>query len=404
VLIGQNRIVSTVLVSLPGGEGVVRACDGATLITDDVTGGGGVCLRDEDPYHPVKTWVDPERSLVAGLLPPRAVGAEVVDDRGTRVSAVVGHGAYVAIIEQANDGHEPIVCCRDDAGHPVCRPLPDEYPRVLVTDADEPCPACGATDYAEYMPTEQWRSGSGGLDGVIIPNPVVACRVCGHEEPEGSFHAVYSEASEDDAVHEARPARARADARVRQWYSNALTLRAVTFPIYAAEGWAALISGSGSHGDHLTELTVSHYDTPNDDPYSQNLPRLKITTSREDSYPADGLQDARRALEAWIHNDGRHARWPSGSYAAMTLWLRARDRARRAEVLAATRSEQPIALEGAPASFLVLTARDGSWVAVRRHEDLIITIAARDLTPETIAIEPIADPAVRLLGSKPEEP
>jgi hypothetical protein len=40
---------------------------------------------------------------------------------------------------------------------------------------------------------------------------------------------------------------------------------------------------------------------------------------------------------------------------------------------------------------------------VRRHEGLTITIAARDLNPQTITIEPIADPAARLLGPRPDD-
>jgi hypothetical protein len=50
-----------------------------------------------------------------------------------------------------------------------------------------------------------------------------------------------------------------------------------------------------------------------------------------------------------------------------------------------------------------LTAATGHWVAVRRHEDLMITIAAHDLDPATITLDPIPDPAARLLGPKPPE-
>lgn len=395
-----------VLVSLSDGEGVVRQEDGATLVTDDVTGGGGSYVRDGDPCHPVKSWVDADRSVVGGLLPPGAVSVEVIDDRGIHVSAAVGDGAYVAIIEQPNDGREPIVCCRDDAGNPVRRPLPAAYPSVRVTDTDELCPACGAIDYEEYVPTEDWRGGRVEPDGSTTPNPVVACRVCGQEETEGTFFAPLadSEEPEDEAARQARLARIRAEMRVQRLYSNALTLRAVTFPLYAAEGWPAQIGGSGSHGDQLTQLTVRHYDTPNADPHAGDLPRLEITTSRDDSSFGDEVWHARHSLENWIRNDGTHARWPAASHAAMTLWLAARGRASRARVLAASRSEQLIILEGAPEPFLVLTASHGPWVAVRRHEDLTITIAARDLNPQTITVEPIADPATRLLGPRPEGP
>ena len=107
----------------------------------------------------MKSWVDQNRSAVGGLLPPGAVSVEVVDDRGIRVAAAVGDGACVAVIEQPNDGHEAIVCCRDAAGVPVRRPWAAEYPSVRVTDTEEPCPACGAVDWDEYTPFEEWRGG-----------------------------------------------------------------------------------------------------------------------------------------------------------------------------------------------------------------------------------------------------
>jgi hypothetical protein len=49
----------------------------------------------------------------------------------------------------------------------------------------EPCPACGAIDFDEYRPFEDWRGGEVHPDGRTVPTPVVSCRVCGHEEAEG---------------------------------------------------------------------------------------------------------------------------------------------------------------------------------------------------------------------------
>jgi hypothetical protein len=146
--------MSTVLVSLPSGAGVVRLEDGLTLVSYEGGGGGGTYLREADPFHPEKAG-DESRCVVGGLLPPGAVSAEAVDDRGTRVAAAVAEGAYVAMLEQPLDGHEPIVCCRDAGGAPVRRPWAHDYPSVRVTDAQEPCPACGAIDYDEYTPFEE---------------------------------------------------------------------------------------------------------------------------------------------------------------------------------------------------------------------------------------------------------
>ncbi|HWE10891.1 MAG TPA: hypothetical protein VG325_16190, partial [Solirubrobacteraceae bacterium] len=337
--------------------------------------------------------------------PPGSVWAEVVDDRGERVVAGVGGGAYAAVLEQPNDGHEPVVCCRDAIGTAVRRPLPADYPSTPVDDADVPCPACGEIDYEEPVPTEQWRGGTPGPDGTVIPNPIVICRRCGHEEREGTFFAggAACDDDEDDAAREARVARAREHTAVRRWLSTTMTLRALTFPVYAAEGWPAVIGGSGSHGDRLTSLTIAHHDTPDADPYAGDRPRFEITTSREDS-PVNGeLHQARWTLDGWLHNNDDDARssWPEASPAAVSLWLAARDRTVRGKVLGAVRSEQPISIDGTPKPFLSLTTPSGHWVAVRHHGDLVITVAASDLDPTSITIEPIPDPAARLLGPKP---
>jgi hypothetical protein len=396
--------VSTVLIELPGGQGVVRRGDGVVVVSEDVHSGRGLPLRADDIYRPVKTWLPEHRSLVAGMLAPGAVGAEVVDDRGDRFAAVVGGGAYAAVLEQPNDGHEPVICCRDASGSAVRRPLPTDYLSTPIDDADAPCPACAAIDYEECVPTELWRGGRPGPDGTVIPNPIVVCRRCGHEEREGTFFAVGGSCDddEDEAVREARVARTREHARVGRWLSNTMMFGTLTFPVYAADGWPAVLGGSGSHGDRLTSLTINHYDTPDADPFDGDRSRLEITTSREDPPANDGRHHARRTLHGWLqNNDDARSSWPEASHAAVTLWLAARDRAARGKALDAVRSEQLISIDGTPGPFLTLTAATGHWVAIRHHNDLIITIAASDLDPTLITLEPIPDPAARLLGPKP---
>ncbi len=103
----------------------------------------------------------------------------------------------------------------------------------------------------------------------------------------------------------------------------------------------------------------------------------------------------------WVHEESHHPHTPGSSDAAITLWFRAMDRRRRAIALTATRSEQQILIDGSPEPFLALTTPSGRWVAVRRHHDLTITIAARDIHPATITVEPVAEPAARLLGLGP---
>ncbi len=168
--------------SLPSGSGVVRLDDGSVVVTDDVGGGDSCRLLESDRFRPVMSSVAGDRCIVGGLLPPGALSAEAVDDRGVRVSAAVAQGAYVALLEQPGEASEPIICCRDADGRPVRGPRPADYPSVRVLDAQDPCPACGALDFEEYRPFEDWRSGEVRPDGTTVPCPVVCCRVCGHEE------------------------------------------------------------------------------------------------------------------------------------------------------------------------------------------------------------------------------
>jgi hypothetical protein len=398
----DNPRMPTVLIKLTGGAGVVRRDDGEIVITQDVSDHRGQPFRGRDDYRPAKLGLDRVRSIVAGPLPPRAVSAEVVDDRGTRVAATIGDGVYAAILEQPNHGHQPIVCCRDTSGAPVPRPLPADWTRTAVPDAEEPCPGCGAVAYDEVLPTDGSRGGRGGHghDGPLEPCLIVVCRQCGHEEGAGTaLYAYISPDDEDETTNAARIARHRAEARVQKWYSDTMTLRGVTFPIYAAENWPARINGSGSDGDDLTELTVGHRAVENDDPFA--APDLTITTSIGKARDTD-LRRARRALEMWVSYDNSHPRSDGLSDAATKLWFAARARDRRAAA-GATQTQQMITIDGTAQPFLRLSTPTGHWVAVRRHGDLTITIAAHDLDPTTLALEPIADPAARLLGPEPEE-
>lgn len=207
----DNPSMSTVLIELPGGAGVVRRDDGEIVITDDVGDDRGRPLRDRGDYRPTRMGHDEARSIVAGLLAPGGVSAEVLDDRGTRVPATVGGGVYAAILDQPGDGHKPVVCCRDPSGAPVARLLPADWTRTEVTDAEEPCPACGAVAYDEVLPTDDSRGGRGGHghDGPHLPNRIVVCRRCGHEEGAGRSITRYGSADDDNPEDVSRGGRTR---------------------------------------------------------------------------------------------------------------------------------------------------------------------------------------------------
>jgi hypothetical protein len=341
--------------------------------------------------------------VVGGRLPPGAVSAEAVDDRGLRVSALVADGVYAAMLEQPHEGRDPIVCCRDADGHFVRRPWAADYPSVRVTDAAEPCPACGETDWDEYTPFEEWRGGSGSkVDGTHVANPIVSCRICGHEEPEPGFMTMRSESteSEDEATREARIARFRVEFRKRQWHSHAEVVRTLIFPIYIADGWPAQITGHGSQDGETTQITIHHHDTEDVEPWSGARPRLTVTTKRV-PYRLEPLEEASRELQSWVGNDSHGTPWPDVSRAAITLWQRARERERHAMVLDAVRSEQPIEIDGAPATALMLSPPGSRWTAAVSLAGLMIVIAASEVEPTTLRLRTVSDPAAELLGPEP---
>lgn len=400
----HNWAVATVLIELPGGEGIVRRDDGEIVLSHDVTLDWGQPLQPWDRYQPIRIGLSDERMLFGGLLPPRAVRVDAIEATGERKAAAVGGGSYAVIFEDGEHG-EPALGYRDAAGAFVHRPLPAEYRHQPVTDAEEPCPVCGAVQYDEYFPTEEWRAGRGtkGTD-TFVPSPLVVCRTCGHQEQAGGIFRMgqADNPDEDEAVREARMARIRAEQAVQRWYSNKMTLMAVTFPIYAAEGWPARINGSGSHGDDLTHLAIAYAETLPDSMFVER-PRIEVTTS-VDPYRPGELAVARDAFASGIEADANWQPTDGLSDAALTLWFRAARRRRVAGSHEAPVSETEISIDGTRETFLTVGTPSAHWVAVRRHHDVMITIAAREVAPASLIIEPIADPNARLLGPEPHEP
>jgi hypothetical protein len=59
-------------------------------------------------------------------------------------------------------------------------------------------------------------------------------------------------------------------------------------------------------------------------------------------------------------------------------------------------------IDGMREPFLTVGTPNARWVAVRRHHDVTITIAAREIGPASLIVEPVADLAARLLGPEPD--
>ncbi len=234
----------------------------------------------------------------------------------------------------------------------------------------------------EYFPTEEWRAGrgAGGTD-TFVPSPLIVCRVCGQQEQAAGILRIAQadDTDEDEVARAARMARICAEQAAERWYSHTITLMAVTFPIYAADGWPARINGQGSHGDDLTHLTIAHAETLPDSMFVQR-PQIEITTSI-DPYLLGELAVARDAFASGLEADANRPPTDDLSDAALTLWCRANRRRRVAGSYQAPVSETEIMIDGAREPFLTVGTPNAHWVAVRRHHDVTITIAAREIDP-----------------------
>jgi hypothetical protein len=395
--------VASVVIELPGGEGIFRLDDGEIELTHDVGLDRGQCLQPWDRYQPIRLGLSEGRMLFGGLLPPRTVSCEAVEATGVRKDVAVAEGAYAVIFEDGEPG-EPALGYRDAAGAFVPRPMPAQYPKQPVADAEEPCPVCGQVQYDVHFPTEGWRGGRGmkGTD-TFVPNPLVVCRVCGHQEQSGGIYRYgrADDADEDEATRAARIARLRAKQAEQSWHANKIMLMAVTFPIYAVEGWLARINGSGSHGDDLTQVTIAHAEAM-PDPVFVPRPRIEVTTSI-DPYMRGELEIARETFKLRVETDANRQPTDGLSDAALTLWFRASARRRAAESHKAAVSETEIMIDGELQPFVTVGTPNACWVAVRHHHHFTITITAKQIDPGSLIIEPIADPNARLLGPQPED-
>ena len=81
--------MATVVIELPGGDGVLRLDDGEIVLTHDVSLDRGQPLQPWDRYQPMRIGLSEQRMLFGGLLPPGAVSVEAVEATGIRKVAAV---------------------------------------------------------------------------------------------------------------------------------------------------------------------------------------------------------------------------------------------------------------------------------------------------------------------------
>lgn len=176
---------------------VCRDADGSFWLTSDLGKGHGTGL---DSYEPARVEREvgsgifgfaralfgraPVRTVLGGRVPTGAVRVEVQDARGEREAALVGHGAWLALLDEEADAREPVVTFRDGSGAPVRAPHPPGSVVEAVPDGDSLCPSCGHREWELRSVLSSFSlPGDEGDDAVRV----LVCARCGHAEPRGEI-------------------------------------------------------------------------------------------------------------------------------------------------------------------------------------------------------------------------
>lgn len=360
--------------------GVLRDREGRSWLSSAIHQGAGARL---DGWQPARQALPGGASVVGGLLPPGAVTAEVIDDAGRRQSTAVANGAYVAVVDQSIRGGSIVVCCRDEHGAPVARPLPASWLRTPVSDACEPCPACEAVGWDEVWPTDGSRGERTAPDGGMESTPIVVCRTCGHEERMGRRIVFRPRPPGCSGGTSSTPP---LDAPPRDLQRS--LLREVQFPIYGADGFSASIAGhsrrSSVHGDRDAVTSIRVAQPTKATPRGR---RLEITTELASDDSSSDHAVARAALNEWL----RSMLPPPNiqrSEAGRTIAWRAVDRERRKLATKAEARLQSLMLSDQPAPFTLLVIGE-RWIAVGGSGGLRITVSATSLDPNALSLRPI---------------
>jgi hypothetical protein len=306
----------------------IQRFEGDILVFGPVDAGGGPVLDHESP---LSCSVE-GRTVVAGLLPAGAVRAVAIDASGREYQGTARDGLYV--IEAGREGlWQDLVRFEDRNGQLVARALPSGR-RVPVADAPEPCPLCAEGAWVEI-------------------EDEVYCSRCGL--PLGEVD------SEDQWDDDAGPEPADQRDRLPERRSF---LAGLPYPIYSAGGdpvraWFASVGGQWP-----AEVTVQSG-------------RLHVASG-----PAP-LRDLRWQLAMALRNPDP----PLGRSAAARRVYE--DHQERAALSVVARAGEPqprtFRVDGRRIPFSLLAAQD-AWAAAGECDGVFVTVWARALEPDAIAL------------------
>jgi hypothetical protein len=351
-----------------GTAGVVRD-NGRPWLTGDVSRGPSTGLRG------TRAGMEGLRdgSLHGGMLPRGASGARVRDGAGNTHTPAVGGGAWVLVLPVAPDAG--VAVCFVDADGALVRPeLPGRYVREPVEDSEEPCPACGGTEWELVTPDDPRHGSSSSGDGPEIASQFLYCVACGHEEGMGGWFSFGADVEDADPEELARW---QAEWEEQQRGEHQRLLASVRFPLYAPEGMAVELGGwSGSDGRPPSEVTLFHEGlTVASAPGHGEWRSLEQQAARELTHlMGDPLEE-----------------WPERSDAGRTLWLRAREREQARAAAKAEHGSRDLLVDGIAVPFAVAHAGD-RWVAAGMVGKVQLTVTARDVPIEAVRLRALADP------------
>lgn len=325
---------SQTLVALAHRHGVaeVRRNRHDAMLTSDVRHKAGTVLQG---HRPVVIGLRDEVTLSGGLLPPGAVDAVVFDRAGRTHDATCGGGAWLVLLDQPIDGERPVVRFVDAAKAVVPVPVPPGVRLEAVTDAVDPCPACGALAWQKVTAAPQDLYGS---DGPGRPTAAL-CGRCGFEEDLGVLYAATESPSPswpaDENVDDSRAEIAEREAEAHRARND--DARKAPFPLHGLATGFPMVTGLGHSDGEINSVTLA-YDT-----------RSGPITVQSDSDP--WLESPPWLVRAALGNMAFEGDWPQLSDTAVLLWINARSRERVAEASRAPVREVTLTLDDEPVTF-----------------------------------------------------
>lgn len=377
----------TVLVAIEAGgrtAGVVVE-EGLTRLTPEV---GGEPWSDQivSDHGPVfaerdRTW------LAGGVLLPGAVAVRVSDAAGRHHAATIGDGAWIA---ELAGPVEAVACQLDAAGAPVAPQLPASWQREPVSDAVEPCPACGSVGW-EQITADDGSHGQRGFDSEALTDvPFVACSACGHEE--GSLGGWWWAPVEPEAAEPSAAEQLEFHQQLEAEQRAALVN--VAIPVFVPVDMEVTLTGwGGREGEPVDRVTVTHDDV-------RGTSSIEVLSQRGEASHDPLVVAVDKLSDLWHSPEAP----PQRSVAAQVVWQAAHRRA-QIRALAEMPTEvgtRSLRVDGERAPFAVAHGGD-RWVAIGAVGDMLVMVTAFGVEFDDVELRTLSDP-LHLVPAPADEP